>query len=145
MSYYKKFLMMICLPIFYSTKNAQVGVLICIQIIEMARFIAIWPFHSKVRNFIRFGLELCLLTFFVTILIQALKLPEIMSGQEVIIAPAVEIFYSVGWAGFVMVFVFNLGHIIIWAYDIVQGCRRTNREMMDEARKLYYMSRLKAY
>lgn len=47
---------MIALPIFYSTKDAQAGALILIQLLEMARFVAIWPFKSKVRNFIRLGL-----------------------------------------------------------------------------------------
>ncbi len=45
MSYYKKFLMMIALPIFYSTKYAQVSMLIIIQAMEIARFLAIWPYR----------------------------------------------------------------------------------------------------
>lgn len=116
-----------------------------IQLMEMIRFIVIWPFHSKVRNFIRLGLEICLLTFFVTILIQAMNLPHIISGDPALIESAVEIFYKIGWVGFGMVFTFNIVHIIIWSYDWVQGCRKTNRELMDEARKLYYMRRLQTY
>ncbi len=56
MSYYKKFLMMITLPIFYSTKYAQVSILIIIQTMEIVRFLIIWPFHQKARNYIRLGL-----------------------------------------------------------------------------------------
>ena len=68
-----------------------------------------------------------------------------MSGDAVLIKSAVDIFYKVGWAGFGMVFVFNIGHIIVWIYDCALGCRKSNRELMDEARKFYYMDRLKAY
>lgn len=58
---------------------------------------------------------------------------------------AVDIFYKIGWLGFATCWTFNLGHIIIYIYDTVIGCRRTNREMMDEARKLYYMEKLQTY
>lgn len=47
--------------------------------------------------------------------------------------------------GFVACWVFNLGHIIIMIYDTVIGCRKTNKELMDEARKIYYMEKLNAY
>jgi hypothetical protein len=36
-------------------------------------------------------------------------------------------FYQVGWAGFGLVFGFNIGHIIIWVYDTMVGCRKSNR------------------
>lgn len=48
--------MMITLPIFYNTKNAQIGVLIMIQLFEIIRFSVVWPFKTKLRNFIRLGL-----------------------------------------------------------------------------------------
>ena len=136
---------MIALPIFYSAKNAQVTVLIIIQIMEIVRFLIIWPFHEKVRNYIRLALELCLLIFFGSIIIQALKLPDIMSGDQLLIAPAVEIYYAIGWVGFAMVFVFNIGHILIMIYDAFLGCRKSNRDLMDEARKFFYMDKLKQY
>ena len=56
---------------------------------------------------------------------------------------AVDIFYKIGWLGFAMCWTFNIGHLIIFIYDTVIGCRRSNREMMDEARKIYYMQKLK--
>lgn len=122
---------MIALPIFYSTKYAQVSILILIQAMEIIRFLVIWPFHKKIRNYIRLGLELCLLLFFVSILIQALNLPDIMSGDQMLIPHAVNIYYAIGWVGFVMCFIFNIGHIAIWVYDAVLGCRKTNRDLMD--------------
>lgn len=145
MSYYKKFLMMVALPIFYSTKGAQVTILIAIQLMEITRFLVIWPFHSKTRNYIRLALELCLFLFFTSILIQALKLPDIMSGDQILIVPAVNIYYAIGWLGFTMAFVFNIAHIAILVYDTVLGCRKSNRELMDEARKFFYMEKLKQY
>ena len=56
LSFYKTFLMMISLPIFYSFKNAQISVLLIIQFFEILRFIIIWPYKSKVRNIIKLGL-----------------------------------------------------------------------------------------
>lgn len=50
-----------------------------------------------------------------------------MSGDPAIIESAVDIFYKVGWVGFVMVWVFNIGHIATWIYDAVLGFRKSNR------------------
>ncbi len=136
---------MVALPIFYSTKGAQVTILIAIQLMEIIRFLVIWPFHSKIRNYIRLALELCLLLFFACILIQGLKLPDIMSGDQILIVPAVNIYYTIGWVGFAMAFAFNIGHIAILVYDTVLGCRKSNRDLMDEARKFFYMEKLKQY
>ena len=68
-----------------------------------------------------------------------------MSGDQVLIAPAVNIYYAIGWLGFVMCFVFNIGHITIWVYDCVLGCRKSSRDLMDEARKRFYMEKLKQF
>jgi hypothetical protein len=68
-----------------------------------------------------------------------------MSGDQVLIAPAVNIYYAIGWLGFVMCFVFNIGHIAIWVYDCVLGCRKSSRDLMDEARKRFYMEKLKQF
>lgn len=70
--------MMVSLPIFYSTRNAQIGVLMAIQLFEIIRFIVVWPFKSKVRNIIRLSLECCLMIFFMTIIIQSFEMVEIM-------------------------------------------------------------------
>lgn len=44
-----------------------------------------------------------------------------------------------------MVFTFNLGFIVLWLYDLVRGCRLSNRELMDLARRQYYYAKLKSY
>jgi hypothetical protein len=119
--------MMVALPIFYNTKNAQITTLIVIQSLEIIRFLIIWPFKTRFRNFFRLFLDLCLLTFFITILIQSIELPDIMSGDNQRIVSAVEIYYSVGWVGFVMVFIFNICHIAIWIYDCMICCKKSNR------------------
>lgn len=56
LSYYKKFVMMISLPLFYSVTYAQMGVLLFIQIIELVRFWKTWPFTSDKRNYFRLSL-----------------------------------------------------------------------------------------
>ena len=44
---------------------------------------------------------------------------------------AVNLFYNIGWLGFCMVFVFNIGHVAFAIFDIVIGCKMTNRQLMD--------------
>ena len=72
---------MISLPLFYTTRNAQIGVLMVIQLFEIARFIVVWPFKSKIRNFIRLALEICLMAFFMTVIIQSFEMMEIMMNN----------------------------------------------------------------
>ncbi len=42
---------------------------------------------------------------------------------------------SIGWIGFICIFLFNLGYIGIYIYDLIYGCRTTNEEMISGARK----------
>lgn len=39
----------------------------------------------------------------------------------------VRVYYAVGWAGFAMVFAFNIGHLILFFIDIVRGFKYSNR------------------
>jgi hypothetical protein len=64
--------MLITLPIFYYTPHAQICVLMLIQLLECIRFLVVWPFKNKIRNFIRLGLDFALLVFFISIFIQGL-------------------------------------------------------------------------
>jgi len=68
LSYYKKFCMMVALPVFYDSKNWQISVLIVIQAMEIARFIATKPYHALWRNVYRFILEVVIFAFFFAIL-----------------------------------------------------------------------------
>jgi hypothetical protein len=43
----------------------------------------------------------------------------------------VNIYYNLGWLGFVMIWLFNLGFVFLAIFDAVQGFRKTSREMMD--------------
>jgi hypothetical protein len=73
--------MMIVLPLFYKIQNMQIYFLIGIQILEIVRFIAVWPYLSKIRNFFRLSLEFFLLFFFVSILIQSYEILIIQQSQ----------------------------------------------------------------
>lgn len=50
-----------------------------------------------------------------------------MKNDDATLSGAINLFYSVGWAGFVLVFIFNIGHIFILIYNIVIGCKTTNK------------------
>lgn len=68
-----------------------------------------------------------------------------MQNNESTLESTITLFYRFGWVGFGMVFFFNFGFIILMIFDLVRGCRMTNREMMDEARRIYYYNKLKTY
>jgi hypothetical protein len=125
--------------------HAQIAVLILIQIMEIIRFIIVRPFKTKIRNFIRFGLDFTLLLFFGTVLIQGFLMLTIMSADTSTLLSTVDLFYKVGWTGFALAFTFNIGHLTIIIYDTVIGCRKSNRYYMDEARKIFYMQKLNSY
>jgi hypothetical protein len=107
--------------------HAQIAVLILIQVMEIIRFIIVRPFKTKTRNFIRFGLDFTLLLFFGTVLIQGFLMLTIMSADTSTLLSTVDIFYKVGWTGFALAFIFNIGHLTIIIYDTVIGCRKSNR------------------
>lgn len=145
LSYYKKLLMVISLPIFYGTIHAQAFVLIFLQILEILRFIFTWPYYRRWRNIVRLCLEVILLVFFFCVMIQGFLVREIMLNKDSTLEKAINSFYKFGWVGFAMVFVFNLSFVAFTILDIVMGCRKSNREMMDEARRVYYYDKLKSY
>lgn len=58
---------------------------------------------------------------------------------------SIQMFYRFGWVGFGMVFFFNIGFIVLQIFDTYKGCRMTNQQMMDEARRVYYYDKLKTY
>ena len=43
----------------------------------------------------------------------------------------VDVYYKLGWVGFAMIFLFNLGFVVQTIFDTVQGFRKNNREMME--------------
>ena len=68
-----------------------------------------------------------------------------MLNNEETLMNAIQLFYRFGWVGFGMVFFFNCGFIVLYIYDLIRGCRMSNRKMMDEARRVYYYQKLKDY
>lgn len=68
-SYVKKLLMMLAFPFFYETGDIVLGVLIGIQLLEIARFCLTWPFAKRWRNWLRLVLELTLLAVFIVVLV----------------------------------------------------------------------------
>lgn len=39
----------------------------------------------------------------------------------------VRMYYVIGWVGFALVFVYNVGFVVYQVVDVVMGCRYTNR------------------
>ena len=65
--------------------------------------------------------------FFMSIIIQSFEMMEIMNNNPDTLEKAVDIFYKIGWLGFAMCWTFNIGHLIIFIYDTIIGCRTSNR------------------
>jgi hypothetical protein len=43
----------------------------------------------------------------------------------------VRLFYDIGWAGFAIVFTFNIGFIVQMFIDLARSFKFTNRELME--------------
>jgi hypothetical protein len=145
LSYYKKFCMIVSLPLFYELNHCQPAVLVMLQMLEMARFLATKPYYAKWRNIYRFTLELFLLFFFTCVLVNTYIIDKITANDPNTLDYYVQIYYAIGWAGFTMVFAFNIGFIIQFIIDVAQGFRFSNRELMEEARRIYYYDRITSY
>jgi hypothetical protein len=82
LSYYKKFLMIVSVPMFYGYPAPSMAVLTVLQLVEMARLCATWPYVSRCRNLYKLALEFILLLFFITGLIQCIALTEIQKNDS---------------------------------------------------------------
>lgn len=82
LSFYKKFMMMICLPIFHEQPYTQTICLVLLQLAEILRFYFTWPFASRLRNIFRLFLELTLLTIFVLVLASQYLSFSLMSNDQ---------------------------------------------------------------
>jgi ammonia channel protein AmtB len=51
----------------------------------------------------------------------------------------------VGWIGFCAVWIFNGTFVIMFIVDAILNCRKSNREIMDEARRVFYYEKIKNY
>jgi hypothetical protein len=137
--------MIVSLPLFYDTNHAQAIMLCLLQLMEIVRFLVVWPFYRQWRNIVRLCLECALGMFFFCVLIQTFLIREIMVNNPDTLPNAVRLFYRFGWAGFGLVFFFNSSFIVLLLYDLVLECRALPRMLMCEARKLYYYNKIKSY
>lgn len=82
LSYYKKLMMIVSLPIFYHTVHAQPAVLMALQIMEIVRLCLTWPYFRRWRNIYRLFLEVILLIFFICVLASGVLVQEIMLNND---------------------------------------------------------------
>ena len=61
------------------------------------------------------------------------------------IVPATKAFYTVGWIGFICIFVFNLSFLCIFVHDICCFFRQSNSEAMRAIRKDFYYQKSLRY
>ena len=112
---------------------------------EIGRFLATKPYHALWRNVYRFVLEMFLLLFFITIFACEFILEEIKLNNNSTLQKSLDAYYQLGWFGFALVMTFNIGFVVLLIFDIVQGCRENNRQLMDEARRKYYYDKITDY
>ena len=65
--------------------------------------------------------------FFLSVMIQGFLVQEIMRNDDATLQETITMFYRFGWVGFGMVFFFNITFIILFIFDIVRGCKMSNR------------------
>jgi hypothetical protein len=83
--------------------------------------------------------------FFLCVVIQGFLVQEIMMNNHDTLKNAIQLFYRFGWVGFALVFFFNCGFLSLVIYDSVLGCKKRDKVLMDEARRIYYYDLLKGY
>lgn len=137
--------MIISLPIFYDVKYFQAAILILLQIMEISRLLATQPYYARWRNIYRLCLEIFLLLFFSVVMAETFLIAEISLNNQDTLLSTVNLFYNLGWFGFVLVFAFNIGFLVLFGIDVVNGFRHTTREMMDESRRVYYYNKIGEY
>ena len=47
-------------------------------------------------------------------------------------------YFTVGWIGFTLLFIYNIMFVIYQVIDIVIGCKFTNWQRMESSRQKYY-------
>lgn len=57
----------------------------------------------------------------------------------------VRLYYDIGWAGFAFVFAFNIGFLILFGIDVARSFKYSNRELLEEARRVYYYNKITEY
>ena len=137
--------MIISLPLFYSSPQWEACILIVLQLLELIRFCITKPYYARWRNLFRFCLEMLALIMFVVVFANTFILEQIILNDPNTVNMYITVFYNLGWLGFVSVWVFNIGFIVLCIIDVCLGFRKTNRDMMDEARRVYYYDKINDY
>ena len=127
LSYYKKFCMLIALPIFYQVAYFQAAILMLIQLLEIIRFVKTNPFYSRWRTIFRFLLQLFIFLFFLIILILEVSIGKITDNASPTLNEDVKHFYNLGWVGFSLVFGFNGGFLVLFFIDVARGFKYNTR------------------
>lgn len=70
---------------------------------------------------------------------------EIVKNDPTILETYVDVYYGLGWLGFALVWAFNIGFVVLIIIDIVQAFRKSGRQTMDEARRIYYYEKITEY
>ena len=140
--YVKKFAMMMAFTSFYYESFAQPIALCIIQIGEIVRFCLTWPYAAKWRNIVRLVLEIILLAIFALIYFIQLIVYNLIRGADPVWATW---FFMFGWIALGLVFIYNIGFIVLACINLWQQCKYTNRELMDENRRNYYFQKLNDY
>ncbi len=140
-TFYIRILMLVSLPLFYDVQYAQISILIILQLFEVVRLLVVWPYAQRWRNLFKLGLDAILLMFFSTVMAQSFYVSTIQLNNSELNS-AIDSFYQVGWVGFLCIFAYNIAYFLLLAYDLYVSCQKTNRELMDEARRAYYYAQL---
>lgn len=145
LSYIKKFLMMLTFPFFYHFSFLQISILIVLQAGELVRIAVSKPYLQRWRNISKLLLESVLLLLFVLILFIELLIVLITNQGINVNLTWAHLYFSIGWVCFGLIFAFNIGYFLIFVFNWYKNCTSTNRQILEESRRVYYMSLYNSY
>lgn len=91
----------------------------------------------------RLVLESVLLGIFAMILFIQLIVVRLTSGNTEQAETYASLFFAIGWIAFALVYIFNIGFLVLFCLNWFQNCNYTNREILESSRKNYYFNLLK--
>ena len=146
LSYYKKTLMLLTVCIFYPYPTVQIATLISLQLLEIIRFIIVRPYNSTLRNVARGFLEVALLILFSLVLGQLLIINVIQTSTDMGINSSMGVLWiRMGWVSLSFLWIYCLGHLVIWTVNLGYGIKYTNLELMNTNMKAFYYGKIENY
>lgn len=103
------------------------------------------PYLQRWRNIAKIFLEALLLLLFVLILFIELLVVFITNQSVNVNLTWAHLYFVIGWIGFALVFVFNFGYFLIFTLNWYKNCTSSNREILEESRRVYYLSLYNSY